>query len=169
MRTGVETVPGLSLRKQDIRGWGGTALDLAIAMLESRNMRATYPPGDVYPNGTRKTGDAANFGIFKQNWLMIRSSWPGFAQLGRADYLNGAALNGSLRLDIEVLHASQRTYGLDRVWFAGHRNGASGLGAPDTKDILAYRDAVFWIRDQLHAQSSGMSNDTRFWVDVRAI
>jgi hypothetical protein len=58
---------------------------------------------------------------------------------------------------------------LDRLWFSGHRNGSSGINAPDTRDIVTYRNAVYWIRDQLHAQSSCMTNDTRFWVDVQAI
>jgi hypothetical protein len=146
MRTGSETIPGLGLRKQDICAFGGTALDLALAMLESKSMRPTYPLGDVSPNGRRKTGDAANFGVFKQNWLMIRSSWSGYASLSADGYLKGAVLNGNLRLDIEVLHASQRIFGLDRLWFSGHRNGLSGIRNPNTADIGAYRTAVYWIK-----------------------
>lgn len=169
MRAGSETVPGLGLRKQDICAFGGTALDLALAMLESKSMRPTYPRGDVYPNGQRKTGDAANFGVFKQNGLMMRSAWSGFAGLSAEAFLKGAALNGNLRLDVELLHACQRAFGLDRLWFSGHRNGLSDIRKPNTADIDAYRTAVYWIRDQLTAQSSCMTNDTRFWVDVRAI
>ena len=105
----------LGSASRDICNWGGTALDLAIAVLESKSMRANYPLGDVYPNGQRKCGDAANFGIFKQNWLMIRSSWPAFADLSSGCYLKGAILNSNLRLDIDMLHGCQNRYGLDRV------------------------------------------------------
>jgi len=144
-------------------------LDLAVAMLETRTLRANYPLGDVYPGGQQKTGDAANFGIFKQNWLMIRSAWRPFAGLGPKDYLRGMALNNNLALDIQVLHASQNRYGLQHAWFAGHRNGSSGLNNPNTRDIDSYRSAVYWIRDQLNSETKYLSDDTRFWVDVHAI
>lgn len=166
---GSETVPGLGARKQAVVNSGGNVLDLAVAMLETRSMRADYPLGDIYPNNQQKTGDAANFGIFKQNWLMIRSSWSPFANLGPGDYLRGIALNSNLGLDIQVLHASQNHYGLNRLWFAGHRNGISGLNNPNTADINSYRNAVYWIRDQINAQARYRTDDTRFWVNVHAI
>lgn len=132
-------------------------------MVETTHMVANYPLGDVYPNGQRKVGDAANFGIFKQNWLMIRSSSPQFAGLGPTQYLSGAVLNVNLGLDIQVLHASQSHYGLYGTWFAGHRNGTTGLGNPNTADVLTYRDAVFCIRDQIDADPKCLTDDTKFW------
>ena len=166
---GTEIVPGLGVRKQAVVSNGGNVFDMAIAMLETKNMVADYPLGDVYPNKQQKTGDAANFGIFKQNWLMIRSSWSQFANLGPGDYLQGRALNNNLGMDIQVLHASQNHYGIDRLWFSGHRNGGSGLSKPNTADIIRYRDAVYWTRDKLNSQASYLTDDTRFWVDVNAI
>jgi hypothetical protein len=156
-------VRGLGNRKQAILDTNGTVLDIAIAMLESDDMAATYRYGDG------KTGDAANFGIFKQNWLMIRSSWKQYANLKDTDYNLGAILNKDLKLDIRVLHGSQAYYGLSRLWFAGHRNGQSGLDNPNTPDIATYRNAVHWIRDQLNANSKFRTDDTRFWVRVKPI
>jgi len=159
---GSYTVRRLGARKQALLKSGGTLLDMAVAMLETENMRANYTYGDG------KKGDAANFGIFKQNWLMIRASLPQYSAYGAADYDVGAALNGDLNLDVQALHASQSHYGLDR-WFAGHRNGQSGLSTPNTPDITAYKNAVTWIRDQLTSKAQYQSDDTRFWVQVHAI
>lgn len=83
----------------------------------------------------------------------------------------------------------------DSKWFAGHRNGASGLANPDTEDINSestfpsrmqsndtlgertktdevssdYKDAVYWIQEQIDSDSAHKSDDIRFWVDVVAI
>jgi hypothetical protein len=161
MRTGFETVPHLHRRKQAIREAGGNALDLAVAMLETRRLKANYPYGDG------KAGDAANFGIFKQNWLMIRSSAGPYAHLGADDYRKGALLNHKLSWDIHVLHDSQAHFGLGRLWFAGHRGGQSGLeGRWLPQDIDNYRRAIDWIHGQILASPVAWTDDTRFWVDV---
>ncbi|WP_030268297.1 carbohydrate-binding domain-containing protein [Streptomyces sp. NRRL B-24484] len=159
---GSYTVGGLGSRKQQVRNAGGSSLDLAVAMLETERMDTAYPYGD------NKSGDAANFGIFKQNWLMLRSACAQFGGQGAGQYDNGAALNSSLGQDVSCLHQSQSHYGLD-AWFAGHRNGASGLSSPNTADIAAYKAAVYWIKAQLDADSANLGNDTRFWVQVPAI
>jgi len=62
------TVSGLSARKKAITAAGGETLDLAVAMLENEDMKADYTYGDG------KKDDSANFGVFKQNWYMIRNS-----------------------------------------------------------------------------------------------
>lgn len=54
------TYSGLGSRKQAVRNAGGSSLDLAIAMLETEGMNTNYAYGD------NKSGDSANFGIFKQ-------------------------------------------------------------------------------------------------------
>jgi hypothetical protein len=169
---GSERIRGLGARKQAVLNNGGAVFDLAVAMLETKTMTADYPSGDVYPGPDKKskTGDAANFGIFKQNWFMIRQAYKEFVKekLGPGDYHRGFVLNTNLGLDIKVLHASQVYWTLDR-WFAGHRNGPSGLENPDTADIKRYRDAVYWIRGQINSQASYLADDTRFWVHVEAI
>ncbi|MEV7179753.1 carbohydrate-binding domain-containing protein [Kitasatospora sp. NPDC093679] len=159
---GSYNVGGLGSRKQQVRNAGGSSLDLAVAMLETERMDTAYPYGD------NKSGDAANFGMFKQNWLMLRSACAQFGGQGAGQYNNGAALNSSLGQDVSCLHQSQGHYGLD-TWFAGHRNGASGLSSPNTADIAAYKAAVYWIKAQLDADSANLGNDTRFWVQVPAI
>jgi hypothetical protein len=166
---GRQTVPGLGARKRAVLDAGGTVLDLAVAMLETEDMTTNYPLGDVDDKGNPKTHDAANFGIFKQNWLMIRTAWGPYAGRGPDDYLTGVALNNDLSLDVAVLHASQDHYKLNGLWFAGHRNGATGLGTPDTPDINGYREAVYWIEDQIRRRAKYRTDDTRFWVKVKAI
>ncbi|MFE0464162.1 carbohydrate-binding domain-containing protein [Kitasatospora sp. NPDC058965] len=162
MTCGSYTVSGLGSRKGQVAAAGGNTLDLAVAMLETDTMTATYAYGD------NKSGDAANFGIFKQNWMMLRAACSQFSGQSADQYNNGAALNGNLGQDVSCLHQSQGHYGLS-AWFAGHRDGSSGLADPNTADITNYRTAVYWIKAQLDANSANLSNDTRFWVQVPAI
>lgn len=162
MSCGCYTVSGLGSRKQAILNAGGDVLDLASAMLETENMRTNYAYGD------NKTGDAANFGVFKQNWLMLRTACSRFRGQSTSQWNNGAALNSDLSADVSCVNQSQSYYGIDR-WFAGHRNGSSGLSNPNTTDINRFKTAIYWIRDRLNSNSAYRSNDVRFWVNVPAI
>jgi hypothetical protein len=165
-RRGITTVPGLGHRKREVVSTGGNILDLAVAMLETDTMTADYIFGDVDDKGVQKVGDAANFGIFKQGWQMIRSSVPEYSKLTASDYKAGAALNSNLHWDIAVLHASQSHYGLD-VWFKGHRAGQRGFdGTWPAEDIANYKNAVLWIRDQIAANRKGLADDRKWWVEV---
>ncbi|MCD0444023.1 hypothetical protein LO763_10350 [Glycomyces sp. A-F 0318] len=159
---GSYAVSGLGQRKQQIIAYGGTTLDLAIAMLETDTMTTNYAYGD------NKTYDAANFGIFKQNWHMLRNSCSWFTGQSINDWNNGALLNSDLGADLYCRHQAQSHYG-EYTWFAGHRNGETGLNDPGTDDIDKYRTAVYWIKGRLESDSANLSNDTRFWVDVEAI
>ncbi|KAB8170925.1 hypothetical protein FH609_001640 [Streptomyces sp. 3MP-14] len=162
MECGSYDIPGLGARKQQVTGAGADSQDLAVAMLETDGMSTDYPYGD------NKTGDAANFGIFKQNWHMLRNACGRFQGQGADSWNNGAALNSDLAADVACLNQSQAHYGIDR-WFAGHRNGESGLNNPNTPDIQAYRTAINWIQEQLTSDPANLSNDTRFWVSVPPI
>lgn len=79
-------VSGLGSRKGQVLAAGGSTLDLAIAMLESENMGTDYAYGD------NKQYDAANFGIFKQNWYMLRQCASVFAGQSTDEWNNGALL-----------------------------------------------------------------------------
>jgi hypothetical protein len=162
MSCGSYTISGLGARKQQVLQAGANTLDLAVAMLETNTMQANYTYGDG------KTGDSANFGIFKQNWYMLRTSVPQYEPYGSSAWNAGAALNSNLSWDIQCLHDGQNHYGI-YLWFAGHRDGQSGLSNPGTTDINNYRTAVYWIQSQLNSSSANLSNDTRFWVSVPAI
>jgi hypothetical protein len=48
--TGSYSVSGLGARKQAVIAAGGTDLDLAIAMMETEDMKATYAYGDNKSN-----------------------------------------------------------------------------------------------------------------------
>ncbi|KAF3046031.1 hypothetical protein E8E12_010494 [Didymella heteroderae] len=161
---GSYTVSGLGSRKQQVLKAGGNSLDLAIAMLETDNMSTNY----VYGDG--KTQDAANFGIFKQNWGMLRAcaSRAGFKGQSQANWNNGAKLNSDLYADVASRWDCQNYYGYDK-WFAGHRNGASGLANPNTADINNYKSAIQWIQQQIDSNTKYRSDDTRFWVNVTPI
>ena len=162
MSCGSYTVSGLGTRKALITSYGGDTLDMAVAMLETETMQANYTYGDG------KSGDAANFGIFKQNWGMIRACTPQYQSYGAAQYNAGAALNSNLSWDVQVLNLCQSYYGLTK-WFGGHRNGSTGLANPNTTDINNYKTAVYWIKAQIDSSSANKTNNTRFWVSVPAI
>jgi Glycosyl hydrolase family 134 len=162
MSCGSYSVSGLGSRKQQVLNAGADVLDLAVAMSETETMQANYTYGDG------KSGDAANFGIFKANWLMIRTACSQFKGQSASQYNNGSALNGNLANDVKCLNQSQGYYG-STLWWAGHRNGSSGLSNPNTNDIKNYRVAVEWVYNQLNASSANLSNNTRFWVSVPAI
>ncbi len=162
MSCGSYSIPGLGARKQQILKAGASTLDLAVAMLETNTMQATYASGDG------KTMDAANFGIFKQDWYMLRSVCSRFLGLTSSQYLAGALLNSSLSADVACINQSQRYYGLS-TWLAGERYGQTGIGHPNTPDIAMYTTAIYWIQGQLTSRSANLSNNTRFWVAVPAI
>ncbi|RSL72572.1 hypothetical protein CEP53_001015 [Fusarium sp. AF-6] len=161
---GSYTVSGLGARKQAILNAGGNTLDIAIAMLEDENMQTDYTYGDG------KTGDAANFGVFKVNWGMLRvcASRVGFVGQSQDQWNNGAKLNSDIYADVASRWDCQEYYGYN-MWFAGHRNGATGLSNPDTEDIKFYRESVEWIQSQIDSDAKYKSDDTRFWVDVTPI
>lgn len=163
MSCGSYTVSGLGGRKQQVLGAGASVLDLAVAMLETDTMQASS-----YAYGDGKTADSANFGIFKQNWYMLRTSCGQFQGQTTSEWNNGAVLNSNLSEDLACINQGQGHYGIS-LWFAGHRDGQTGLGNPNTADINNYKTAVYWIESQLNSSSANLSNDTRFWVSVPAI
>jgi hypothetical protein len=163
MSCGSYTISGLGARKQQVLHAGASVLDLAVAMLETNTMQASS-----YPYGDGKTGDSANFGIFKQNWMMLRAACGQFRGQSASQYNDGAVLNSNLSEDASCISQSQSHYGIN-LWFAGHRDGASGLSNPNTTDINNYKTAVYWIEAQLNSSSANLSNNTRFWVSVPAI
>ncbi|OKL55433.1 hypothetical protein UA08_09301 [Talaromyces atroroseus] len=159
------TVSGLGAHKTAILNAGGNTLDLAIAMLEIEDMDTSD-----YPYGDGKTYDAANFGLFKQNWGMLRvcAKRYGFAGQSASQWNDGALLNSNVYADVASRWDCQEYYGYDK-WFAGHRDGASGLANPYTQDIENYKSAVQWIQSQIDSDSKYKTDDTRFWVSVPAI
>ncbi|KAJ5827297.1 hypothetical protein N7447_004060 [Penicillium robsamsonii] len=159
---GNETIAGLGERKQAVLDAGGNTRDMAIAMLETTTMTTDYTYGDG------KTGDGTNFGVFKQNWFMLRHSASAFLGQTTSDVKNGAVLNSDLAMDIQARHDGEEHYGYE-TWFSGHRNGETGVSNPGTADITAYIDAVAWIQAQIESDEKYQSDDTRFWVDVVAI
>ncbi|KAJ5200158.1 hypothetical protein N7491_009042 [Penicillium cf. griseofulvum] len=158
-------VSGLAAHKKAILDAGGNTLDIAIAMLEIDDMETSH-----YPYGDAKVKDAANFGLFKQNWGMLRvcASRYGFVGKSESQWNDGAVLNSNVWADVASRWDCQGYYGYDK-WFAGHRNGASGLENPYTQDILNYKSGVQWIQQQIDSNSAYKYDDTRFWVDIPAI
>ncbi|CAG8161600.1 hypothetical protein PENNAL_c0076G03581 [Penicillium nalgiovense] len=155
-------VPGLGARKQEILKAGGNTRDMAIAMLETDNMNTDYKYGDG------KTGDGTNFGVFKQNWFILRHSAADFLGQTVDQVDNGVILNTDLAKDIKARHEGEAQYGYEK-WFSGHRNGETGLNNPGTDDIKTYMSGVAWIQEQLESDEKYQSDDTRFYVQVVAI
>lgn len=123
---GEYSVSGLGSRKQQIRTSGGSAEDLAIAMMETERMDTNYAwVSCISPTspsrltncsyGDNKQGDAANFGIFKQNWGMLRSSCNLFMGQTSSQWNNGAVLNSNLGADLTCRHQSESHYGFQKL------------------------------------------------------
>ncbi|KAF4503061.1 hypothetical protein FAGAP_704 [Fusarium agapanthi] len=121
-------------------------------ILEDEHMSTNYKYGDG------KTLDAANFGVFKVNWGMLRVCAKRAGFVGHSD----------IYADVASRWDCQEQYGYDKR-FAGHRNVATGLLNPNTEDIRFYRESVEWIQAQIDSKSTYKTDDTRFWVDVTPI
>ncbi|KAG6364618.1 hypothetical protein INS49_006221 [Diaporthe citri] len=140
--SGSYTIAGLGARKKQITAAGANTFDLAIAMLESEHMTADYAYGD------NKQQDSANFGIFKQNWGLLRECCPRFKGQPQSNWNNGAVLNSNLNADVQCLTEPecQNYYGLDRH--------------PELPQRVNY------IQTQLTTRPNGLTNDVRYWVYV---
>ncbi|KAF5583100.1 uncharacterized protein FSUBG_13221 [Fusarium subglutinans] len=165
-------VSGLGIRKQAILNAGGNTLDLAIAMLEDEHIWQIKTQISI---GGGKTLDAANFGVFKVNWGILRVCAKRAGFVGQATFVtrtrSPTALfthSSDIYADVASRWDCQEQYGYDK-WFAGHRNGATGLSNPNTEDIRFYRESVEWIQKQIDSKSTYKTDDTRFWVDVTPI
>lgn len=82
--------------------------------------------------------------------------------------INDLTHSSDIYADVASRWDCQEYYGYDK-WFAGHRNGATGLSNPNTEDIRFYRESVEWIQKQIDSKSAYKTDDTRFWVDVTPI
>jgi len=170
---GCTWVDGFKERKAEIlavvdaagtQSWGTARYFLASAMMETSNMLADYPLGDVYPGGQPKTGDAFNAGITKQNWGMMRQCHA--AWNGSSDYMLSAAMNSNLTLDVQVYNECRSMFGTN--WWSGHRNGANSLGT-NTFDIRVFKAAMDWTWSSLQEGGGHFEDDVYFWADVTAI
>lgn len=168
---GVQTVPMTAQRKKALINAGATSRHIAIAMLENEKMDTSYP---LYDN---KSNDAANFGVFKQNWGVIRATSPRYRGLKATDYARGRELNRNVGLDVTVLKQSIQRYGLTR-WLAAHRCGATGLANPNLKAVKQYIGAVNILSEKIAASDRQfgpndyrnlMRSNRRFWINVPAV
>lgn len=85
-QTGSYIISGLGQRKRQVTAAGANSFNLAIAMLETERMDTNYAYGD------NKQNDSSNFGIFKQNWGMLRVCCSRFKGQSEANWNNGAVL-----------------------------------------------------------------------------
>jgi hypothetical protein len=116
--------------KQVLKDLGATDEELAIASLETR-VGADFNTSR-YPKYDAKLDDAANFGIFKQNWIAIRHTAEfnerGNRALGQStkysevQYTVADDLDSDLNRDFRVLRQSRQIFG-DK-WWSIHRGGA---------------------------------------------
>ena len=158
MSCGCYSVSGLGSNKQAYLNAGADRRFLASAMMETEKMDTNYTYGD------NKSGDAFNAGATKQNWGMTRNCHSSWNNLGSNDYSTSAAMNSNRSLDVQVYHECRSYYGNN--WFAGHRNGSSGLSNPNTQDIYNFKAGYDWTYNQLQGHET---DDIRFWVSIPAI
>ncbi|KAH7009210.1 uncharacterized protein B0I36DRAFT_212206, partial [Microdochium trichocladiopsis] len=67
-----------------------------------------------------------------------------------------------LHADVASRWDCQNYYGYDR-WFAGQRNGASGLSNLNTEYIRRYKEAIPWIQGRIVSNSRYRTDNTKFW------
>ncbi|KAL9611741.1 MAG: hypothetical protein Q9167_003627 [Letrouitia subvulpina] len=153
-------------RKKSLQNMGANSLDLAITILETCSMSGqAYPYGDQSPDGTPKTEDAANFGLFKNNsklkekkndsnWAQqggtIRANCAQFQGQGASDWRNGAVLNTDDAAAIKCQH--EQIDKLGEGGFYEKQRGVPGQGG-------SYGNAVGFIKEYL---DQGHLNDD--WV-----
>jgi hypothetical protein len=158
MWCGCVIVSGLGVNKQALLTAGASEYMLASAMMETERMDTSYPYGD------NKWGNGFNAGVCKQNWYMMRACHPAWRGLGEADYATAAVLNTDRVLDVQVYDECRAYYG--DLWWAGHRNGITGLDYPNTGDIAGFRAAMDWTAQMIVGHEC---DDVRFWVNVSPI
>lgn len=159
MSCGCYQVSGLGENKRAYVNAGAGRSFIASAMMETEAMTTNYTYGDG------KSGDAFNAGAAKQNWGMMRQCHADWKNLGAGDYNQGAVLNSNRSLDVQVYNECRNYFGT-QTFFAGHRNGATGLANPNTTDINNFIAAYNWTYDNV---ADHLTDDVRFWVSVPAI
>lgn len=172
--------------KTAIRSSGGGTTHLAIAMLEDKRLEATYPFGDKLPDGTPKTGDAANFGVYKMNWYMIKqcpSARPliGSPAIASAWQVAGKRINSDPGLATKLLSEAMVLWSTAAPnpsaptggnFWAGHRWGESGLKnlpTTDWLDIQTYYHAVLQIKAACDADPNVWTSKVRYYVKVKNV
>ena len=159
MQCGCYTVAGLGANKRAYASAGAGRSFIASAMMETEKMTTNYTYGDG------KTGDAFNGGAAKQNWGMMRQCHAAWKNLGASSYNTGAQLNSNKSLDVQVYNECRSYFGTQK-FFAGHRNGASGLANPNTADINRFIAGYNWTYNNI---ANHLTDDVRFWVSIPAI
>ena len=179
--------------KAAIRKAGGGTLARAVAMLEDRSLEARYPFGDIAPDGRSKLldPDAANFGIYKMNWGMIRRCpWAsgqtgGFLTTAIRNML-GMRINKDPGLATRILleawtiwDLAEPAEGIEGNFWAGHRGGQRGLegrpcvpaGLPGGgwEGILEYYSAVQAIKRACDLDPAVWSSRVRYYIFVPPI
>jgi hypothetical protein len=166
-------------------GHGGT-LALAIAMEENASLACTYPFGDQTPDGQPKIGDAANFGVYKMNWYMIRQCSSGIQLIGIqtasvAWQAAGQAINASAPLATQILLEAMQKWSVDAPdpaapvagnFWAGHRGGQSGLqNLPGAKwqDIQDYYLAIQAIKAKCDLDATVWTTNVRYGVALAPV
>jgi len=156
---GCYTVSGLGARKAQLLDAGAEPYMLAAAMMETETMTTDYTYGDG------KWDDSFNAGVCKQNWFMMRQCYEPWRGLESWQYETSAGLNSQVELDVQVFSSCRAYFGSS--WWAGHRNGQSGIENPSTWDIENFRNAMDWTHHMIGTEH--LRDDVRFWVQIGVI
>ena len=158
--------------KTTIKSNAGGTLTLAIAMVETSDLLCNY----VYGDG--KTGDAANFGIYKMNFGMIKECQS--AAGADADTL-GPTLNSDPALATKILLEAMQIWSTNPPepnhpvagnFWAGHRQGSTRLSnaaSANWDDIQDYYLAVQVIKAKCDGDATVWDSKIRYYLDVDPI
>ncbi|KAL8948626.1 MAG: hypothetical protein Q9222_005204 [Ikaeria aurantiellina] len=100
-----------------------------------------YPLGDKTPDGKGKTGDSANFGLFKNNWGNIRRYCSKFKGKSQDQWQDGAVLNTDDAAAIKCQHEQISAQGVDQFY---QTQRGIGYGGSD------YQKGVEYVEDYLN-------------------
>jgi hypothetical protein len=169
---------------------------VAPPFLSNLRMERPVISGDLFP--TPKTGEAANYGIYKMNWYMIQRTKTGAELLKTAraehpsltddalskaagSYLDNVKELEGLQKATQVIIEAWEKWGHDApdgnnlkksAFWAGHRWGGSGLldkTYSHFQDVLAYYKGVERIKRCCDADRDVWTNSVRYYAAVSAV
>jgi hypothetical protein len=159
-----------------IRATKGGTLGLAIAMLETESLLCNYSFGDG------KDAGAANFGIYKMNWDMIKECSTATKIIGTQPASAvwntvGPTINSDPVLATQLLIEGMEKWStavpdpnnpVENNFWAGQRWGSTGLtnaaSPAQWADIQNYYLAVEAIKAKCDQDSTVWTSNIRYWV-----
>ncbi|KAL8986896.1 MAG: hypothetical protein Q9177_003852 [Variospora cf. flavescens] len=143
---------GASSAKQKLLSFGAQPIDMAVAMLENGCAFTA-----AYSAGNNKQDDAAELGVYRNNWHMIRTYCEPFKGASAGEWFNRGQ---ELHNDVQIATACQRqlwdALGPDQ-YFSLQRGGLGNMGAGSHYKEYVYKYLDFLNRNGGEHLKDGMA------------